>query len=314
MIEIIDRIRQWYKHRKLVNSSVLTPIQSYEQYVNLVKDFRKNKKIFSNCYMLPSEIKRLIELKCFYKVKTSQGLVFVDDEGGYYHTLLYVDLSEKFRLPVLDKDALVENVYYEGRKNIEQIKFEDLLLDMGFTFTSTYRSIMDRPSLSPEKFYKKLAVMDKALALEGKKVAIPKYSQLQEFDEVYHSIIDKFVQKKFTLKERKKQADSGQLYCITDDRDKIYAIAIRACVSGGAYGSRKDCQNNIYAPILLLHLFKDFYDHVPKDEKAQKEYMRSKGIGGWIDVNNVSSWKINKLVGIEATGKSMNQFVIKSTM
>ncbi|WP_299448908.1 hypothetical protein [uncultured Phascolarctobacterium sp.] len=316
MLYIINRIKIWYKHRKLIKKGILIPIDSYEQYAMLVKDIRKNSmhKIFSNCYMLPSEIKRLIALKSFYKIQTDEGLVFADDEGGYYHTVFFIDFSEKFTLPALEKDILVENVYYEGRKTSSQINFEKFLCNMGFTFCSTYRSIMDRPSLSPEKFYKKLSVMEKALALEGKKIAIPKYSQLREFEKVYRSIIDKYVQKKFTLKERKRQADAGNLYCITDEKDNIYAIAIRSCISGGAYGSRSDCQNNIYAPVLLLYLFKRFYDNAPKNENDRIEYMRSKGIGGWIEVNNISSWKINRMIGIEATEKSMNQFIIKSTM
>ncbi|MDO4922013.1 MAG: hypothetical protein Q4E64_09350 [Phascolarctobacterium sp.] len=316
MLEVFNKIKRWYKHRQLVKKGVLIPIESYEQYTMLIKNIKKNypHKIFSNCYMLPSEIKRLIALKSFYKIRTAQGLVLADDEGGYYHTVFFVDLSENCSLPVLDKDILVENVYYEGRKTSEQINFESLLENMGFTFCNTYRSIMDRPSLPPEKFYKKLAVMEKALAMEGKKISIPKYSQLYEFEKVYRSIIDKFVQKKFTLKERKAQADAGNLYCITDETEKIYAIAIKSRISGGAYGSRRDSQGNIYAPILVLYLFKEFYDNIPKDETAKIEYMRSKGIGGWIAVNNISSWKVYRMVGIEATEKSMNQFVIKSTM
>ena len=43
-----------------------------------------------------------------------------------------------------------------------------------------------------------------------------------EFEKVYRSIIDKFVQKKYTRKERKAQADAGYLYCITDESASIY--------------------------------------------------------------------------------------------
>ena len=316
MFAFFDKIKKWYNHKCLFKKGALEYVDSYEQFKLLVKDkkSKSSNKVFTNCYMLPQEIKRLIDLKSFYRIKTEEGLVFADDEGGYYHTLFYVDFTENITLPDLDKDILVENIYYEGRKNSKQEEFEEFLYNIGFTFCNTYRSIMDRPSLSPEKYYKKLSVLEKALAMEGKKIAIPKYNQLGEFDEVYRSIIDKFVQKRFTLKERKEQADAGLLYCITDDKDKIYAIAIRSCVSGGAYGSRADCQNNIYAPVLLLYLFKKFYDNIPEDDYAKKEYMRSKGIGGWIEVNNISSWKVNKMVGIEATEKSMNQFVIKSRM
>lgn len=316
MFNFIRKIKQWYQQRKLIKQGILIPIESYEQYTALVKEVRTSavKRIFTNCYMLPSEIKRLIALKSFYQIKTEKGLVLADDEGGYYHTVFFVNMEQRFTLPVLDKDILVENVFYEGRKTMAQEDFDKFLLASGCVFYNKYRSIMDRPSLAPDKFFKKLSVLEKTLALEGKKIAVPTYEQLDEFEKVYKSIIDKFVQKKYTRKERKAQADAGYLYCITDKSSAIYAIAIRACVNGGAYGSRHDCQNNIYAPILLLYLFKNFYDNMPQNPEGQKEYMRSKGIGGWIAVDNTLSWRVNKMVGIEAAEKSMNQFVIKKTM
>ena len=59
----------------------------------------------------------MIHLKKFYKVKTEQGLAFADDEGDYYYLFLYVNMSVSFTFPSLEKDILIENVYYEGRKN-----------------------------------------------------------------------------------------------------------------------------------------------------------------------------------------------------
>ena len=314
MFNFINKIKLWYRHRKLIKDGILIPIESYEQYTALVKEAKANSehKLFFNCYMLPAEIKRLIELKNFYQVKTKDGLVFIADEDVYYHMVFFVDLHKRFSLPYVEKDVLVENIYYEGRKTEAQEKFEEFLLDLGCTFINTYRSIEDKPSLAPDKFFKKLDVLEKTLALEGKKIAVPTYEQLPEFEKVYRSIIDKYVQKKYTRKERRKQADAGLLYCITDDSAAIYAIAIKACVNGGAYGSRSDSQNNIYAPILVLYLFKDFYDNIPNDTEERVKYMRSKGIGGWIAIDNKASWRVYKLVGIKSTSKSMNQFVIKA--
>lgn len=90
MFSFIHKIKQWYKHQKLIKQSVLIPITSYDQYAALVKEAKDNSKnkVFSNCYMLPAEIKRLIHLKKFYKVKTEQGLAFADDEGDYYYLFL----------------------------------------------------------------------------------------------------------------------------------------------------------------------------------------------------------------------------------
>lgn len=314
MSNFAKRIREWHKHKELIKEGILIPVKSYEEYVALVKEAKQkaSNKVFSNCYMLPAEIKRLISLKSFYQVNTETGLVFVDDEGPYYHMVFFVDIKSKLVLPTLEKDILIENVYYEGRKTQLQDDFEKFLESVGCVFLNTYRGLEEKPSLAPDKFFKKLSVLENTLAIEGKKIAVPKYEQLPEFEKVYRSIIDKYVQKKFTLKERKKQADAGLLYCITDNSGKIYAIAVRASVQGGAYGSRKEYQNNIYAPVLLFYLFKNFYDNIPKDLDEQKRYMRSRSISGWIAVDNKASWRIHKMLGIKATGKSMNQFVIKA--
>lgn len=314
MSNFAKRVKVWHKHKALIKKGILIPVKSYEEYVALVKEAKQkaSNKVFTNCYMLPAEIKRLISLKSFYQVNTKTGLVFVDDEGLYYHMVLFADIKSKLVLPTLEKDILIENVYYEGRKTQLQDDFEKFLESAGCVFLNTYHAIEDRPSLAPDKFFKKLSVLENTLAIEGKKIAVPRYEQLPEFEKVYRSIIDRYVQKKFTLKERKKQADAGLLYCITDGSGKIYAIAIKASLYGGAYGSRKEFQNNIYAPILVLYLFKEYYDNIPYDYDQKVAYMRSKSIGGWIAVDNTSSWKVYKMVGIKATGKSMNQFVIKA--
>lgn len=67
---------------------------------------------------------------------------------------------------------------------------------------NTYRSIEDILSFRRTNF-KKLEVLEKTLALEGKKIAIPSYKQLDEFEKVYRSIIDKFVQKNIHEKNAK---------------------------------------------------------------------------------------------------------------
>ena len=38
----------------------------------------------------------------------------------------------------------------------------------------------------------------------------------------------------------------------------------------------------IPAGMSLMLSFKEYYEAMPQDDHAQKEYMRSKGIGGWI--------------------------------
>lgn len=314
MSNFAKRIREWHKHKELIKKGILIPVKSYEEYVALVKEAKQkaSNKVFTNCYMLSAEIKRLIRLKLFFKVKTDAGLVFVDDEGSYYYLFLYVDMSEAFTIPLLEKDILVENVYYEERKTEIQCKFENFVQNIGFSYLNTYNAITDRPQIPPEKYWKKLTALQNALIAEDKKITIPKEWQLEQFEKVYRETIDKYVQKRYSLKERKKQRALGYLHCIDDERGNIYAIHISGILHGGAIATRKDCQGGIYSPGLMLYVFKEFYEAMPEDAAARKEYMRSKGIGGWIAVDNKASWRMHKMIGMHATGKSMNQFVIKA--
>lgn len=312
MFGFINKIKLWYRHQKLIKDGILMPVESYEQYTALVKEAKANSehKLFSNCYMLPAEIKRLIALKNFYQVKTNTGLAFADDEGSYYCLFLYVDLAESLVLPRLEKDILVENVYYDNRKTEIQCKFEEYVQNAGCIYLNTYNAVTDRPQLAPDKYWKKLKALQNALAAEGKKICQPTERQLKEFEHIYRDTIDKYVQKRYSRKERNEQRKAGLLHCIDDNNGNIYAIHI--AVHGGAIATRKDCQGSIYSPALLLYLFKSYYDAMPKDIEDRNQYMRPKGIGGWIAVDNKVSWRLHKMLGIKAIGKSMNQFVIKA--
>lgn len=313
---IINKIKRWYRHRQLVKQGVLTPIQSYDEYISLIKECKANseQKVFSNNYIMPAEAKRLISLGFLYRVKTNCGLVFADDEGGYYYLFLYVDMLEPLKLPGLEKNILVENVYYEGRKTDTQTKFEQYIQSSGCVFFNTYNSITDRPQMSPKKYWKQLSTLEKALAAEGKKICQPKDDQLKQFERIYRATINTYVQKRYSKKERRKQRDLGYLYCIDDNKGAIYAIYISGALHGGAIATRKDCQGGIYSPTLLLYAQRGYYEGMPDDIDARKEYMRSRRIGGWIATDNKISWRMHKTLGFKATGKSMDQFVLKSTM
>lgn len=313
MSNFFDRIKQWYQHQKLIKQGILIPITSYEQYIALVKEIKANstEKIFTNCYMLPKEIKRLISQKNFYQVKTKYGLVFADDEDSYYYLFLYVDMSKPLMLPILEKDILIENVYYEGRKTEVQCKFEEYLQTAGCDFLNTYNAITNRPQLAPEKYWKKLELLEKSLLLEGKKISIPTERQLKQFEQIYRETIDKYVQKIYSKQERKEQRKLGYLHCIEDKKGKIYAIHINGLLHGGAIATRKDCQGGIYSPGLMLYVLKDYYEGMPQEPEARKKYMNHQGIGGWIAVDNKASLRMHKMIGMTPIDKSMNQFVIR---
>ncbi len=295
----------------LIENGTLTPVTSFEQYSQLVKDAKANAehRLYTNNYMMPDEIQRLIGLKSFYSVKTDNGLAFVDNEVSHYYMFLHVDLEKEIHIPQLDKNVLVETVYVEKNVRQQQLDFEKKLTDSGFSFASTYRQIYGVPQLAPEKYWKTYNSVQKTLDNEGKRFCVPTNRQLKQFEKIYREQIDIYVQKRFTKRERKKQRDAGYLTCIADKKNYIYAIGISQHVYGGAIACNKEYTGSIYASALMYHSYKGFYENIPQDPEAQKEYMRSRTFG-WIATTNTMSLRLHKAIGMGSTGKAMNQFVL----
>ncbi len=314
---MVIRFKFWeeYKRKrtvaKLISDGILTPVTSFEQYSQLVKDAKTNAehRLYTNNYLMPGEVQRLISLNAFYRVKIDNGLAFVDDEISHYYMFLHVDLEKEIHIPKLDRTILTEVIYQEDNIRQSQRDFERRLGESEFIHTSTYKQIHQIPQIPPEKYWKKYESYMKLLESEGKKICSPTNKQLKQFEEIYRQQIDMYVQKKFTKRERKKQRDAGYLTCVSDDVGNLYAIRVSADVHGGAIAANQKYIGNIYAPILMFNIFRPFYEYMPQDPEQRKEYMRSKSFG-WIATTNTASLRMHKAIGLDSTGKAMNQFVL----
>ena len=298
-IRFIENYKRRRRVQALIQSELLMPIESFEQYNEMVKEAKEKAKhkLFTNCFLMQHEVKRLIALKRFYRVKTSNGIAFVDDEISHYYIFFYIDLEEPLDIPTLDRNILAENIYIEGKMTPQQKSFDEVLTAAKFIRGSTYRQIGEVPQLAPEKYWKKFNILKKTLENEGKHICIPTNRQLRQF-----------VQKKFTRRERKKQRDQGLLSCIADHKGEVYAIRISAQLHGGAISGRKDLPANVYAPALLFDSCKTFYENMPTDPAKRKEYMRCQTFG-WIATTNTPSLRLHSALQMSTTGRAMNQFV-----
>lgn len=287
------------------------PVESIEQYSALVKEAKKNTehRLFTNCYMMPDEIKRLISQKRFYQIKSDNGVVFADDEISHYYMFFYVDLTKKITVPQLDRNILAEDVYMEDKITQQQTAFENLLETAGFDLSSTWQQIFQIPQLAPEKFWKRYNSARKFLEKDGKHICVPDNRQLKEFEKIYREQIDVYTQRRYTKRERRRQRDNGCLHCVADEKGRLYAIAISAEIFGGAIASKKEFNFNGYASILQLEMCKSFYENLPENLEQRKEYMRCKTFG-WIATTNTASLRMHRSIGLYTTGKAMHQFVL----
>lgn len=297
--------------QKLIRGGVLKPVESFEEYSTLVKEAKKNAehRLFTNCYMMPDEIKRLTSQKRFYQMQSDNGVVFVDDEISHYYMFFYLDLTKKITVPQLDRNILAENVYIEDKMTQQQTAFENLLGTAGFNLVNTWQQIYGIPQLAPEKFWKKYHSAMKFLSNDGKHICAPSNKQLKEFEKIYREQINVYTQRRFTKRERRRQRDNGRLHCVADDKGRLYAIAISAEIFGGAIAAKKEFDSNGYAPALMIETYKGFYENMPADPQQQKEYMRCRAFG-WIATTNTVSLRLHKSIGLYTTGKAMHQFVL----
>lgn len=296
--------------QKLVRSGILRPIKSFEQYTALVNEAKKNAehRLFTNCYLMPDKIKRLIERKAFYQLRCDNGVAFIEDERLYYYLFVYIDLNKSIDIPKLDKNILAENVYMEDRMTEQQKDFDHHLEQVGFIQYLTYRQI-GLPQIPPEKFWKKYHSAMKFLENDGKHICVPTNRQLGQFEKIYREEMDRYSQKWFTRHERKEQRDKGYLTCLADDGGTLYSIRIENSIHGGAIAEKKEYSSSGYAPALRYSSFKNYFENMPSDPQQQKKYKHSRPFG-WIATTNTPSIRLHESLGMYPTGKAMHQFIM----
>ena len=75
-------------------------IKSYEKYVEIVREFKKYCNTYvSNLFLLPQEIKSIINDGRLYFVRLEGVLLLLIDEGYYLHLYYYWDLRKDIHFP-----------------------------------------------------------------------------------------------------------------------------------------------------------------------------------------------------------------------
>ena len=90
-------------------------IKSYERYVEIVREFKKYCNTYvSNLFLLPQEIKSIINDGRLYFVRLEGVLLLLIDEGYYLHLYYYWDLRKDIHFPQTKKNILIEQIYNEN--------------------------------------------------------------------------------------------------------------------------------------------------------------------------------------------------------
>lgn len=295
----------------LLDKGYIKGISSFDEYMEILQKAKSVTagSLYSNCYMLPDEIKQLIRKELLFQLFVENGVAFVSDEKSHWKLYLYVDLHKKLFIPRLDKSILVETMYREGNITEEQSKFENILTNTDFHFYLAYDQIELKPTLAPEKFWKKYASLKKFLDNENVKIGSPADEQIPEFEDIYRERMDIYVQKPFSIGERIMQRDKGLLQCVSNSDNEVYVINVNGRIHGGAIAARKDVSSNIYAPALVYDGYKEYYQKVVDDGKESADAVFSFA-KGWIAKTNRASRRLHEELGMKYTGRAFNQFIM----
>lgn len=110
-------------------------IKDYQEYQEILKGFRKKGVSYEkNFFLLPKEIRSLIEEARLYYLIENEILYLLVDEGHHYHLYYFWDLSRTPVLPELDKPGLIENIYNENAKQENNNLIREMLLNAGAVF------------------------------------------------------------------------------------------------------------------------------------------------------------------------------------
>ena len=104
-------------------------IETYYEYEMLVKQFRKKSDItVNNLFLLPTELKKLIEEERFWGQESNNSLIFLADESSYYHLYYFWNPDYDLDLCAFDKDCLVEYIYnIQGKSDFSEVMREQFL-------------------------------------------------------------------------------------------------------------------------------------------------------------------------------------------
>lgn len=274
-------------------------LNSFEEYKCLVNDVRTQvKRPFSNNYFLPQDIQRYIQLNRAYYQNTDNGIVFLFDEELYYRACLYMDASQPFELPNLDKKILIRNVYRAEKKESEMFLVERQLEKINFKMMGTTVQLRGEAEVIFEK-YKKFERFIKTMDKKGYRCYVAGESHFEKVEELLRQEkIIKDYHMDFLLPEEKEE---GAYLYLLDSKGEMCAASAATIKGSTAHGvgiaidERYKLQG--LAPILGYYRMKWLCDN------------GIKYIQGWALIDNEESLRYHISSGYKMLDKYADEWI-----
>lgn len=277
-------------------------IERLDDYKNLVRQARMEcKNPFSNNYFMPADVQRYIDVGQAYYEPAGKGFLLILDEERYYRVCLYVDAQQKFTIPVMDKRAIIKNVYRKGKeepclgqieKNLEELHFEKRGTDV--QIRGVVQTLFEKSSRL-EKYVRKMEAKGYRCVMADENC----YEQIEEM--VLASRIIKDYQIDYRTADEKKKFQKGAYLCIFNDKEEMCAVNVCFIDNGVAYGEgvaiAEEFKMHGLAPMLSYYRYKWLHDN-------GIEYIQA-----WILLENEASLRYHESLGYQFVNKYVDEWV-----
>ncbi len=138
-------------------------VKSSKEYFELYRRLKRQCDTpITNIYLSLDMVNRYIASDSLYFEEQDRGGVFLCDEQEYYRGIYYVDISNDWKIPPLDKALAIRTTYKKEQKETELELFETKLVSSGFHMA--YSSIeMCIPLEAGDRLKKQKAMYDRIL-------------------------------------------------------------------------------------------------------------------------------------------------------
>lgn len=276
-------------------------VNSYEEYRQILKEYKKGKKqIITNMYLMREPLKKIISEDRFFLANKEGALIFLVDEKNYYRLFFYQSDEEIVNLSKQDKEILIEIIYNNAVDN------------------SAIKKVMNAYALSGARFDKKCHLYEfpiekrtefldaeydrslRALAENGLSPEIAQCSDIGEIQSLWDQYLDKFDFEFITDQELLDIIDNQEIMVIKDKGHVIATISLKY-----SEGKILECHQTVsekyrgmgLGKILLLLSFKKAMD------------LNIAVYNAWIDDENTVSINCHLKAG-NATEKVLEHYII----
>lgn len=278
----------------------LKEIGTYFQLVNQVH--KDNTAIFTNCYLYPKKIEKLISQGRFCYEEINAGVIFLVDEKEYYEAYYVLCSNKEWSLKPKDKDIVINNIYMKDKKSEKLKLLEKQLEKNGFLLKETFGHIKCDAQVISRKLGRFSEVANRLMKENNLSLVAPDYKLVPQIRGILESLdtISNYQIPYFREEEIIEFGKEGRFICIINEKRELCAVKFYR-EEDSLYGTIaiKEEYQKAYGIAVIL------YCHLPG-------YMKGKDLKpeGWIATVNTESIKYHMNLGYYWTGRYMDEWVL----